>query len=96
MRAVLVEAEPGPVAIDPRTTALILIDMQRDFLEPGGCPTAGRREGLHGQGSVRADALPGSAIRWLEKAKGIGLAGIAGMDGSGDEHTLGMIQSNEG
>jgi len=36
MRADLVEAEPGPVAIDPRTTALILIDMQRDFLEPGG------------------------------------------------------------
>jgi len=36
MRAALVEAEPGPVAIDPRTTALILIDMQRDFLEPGG------------------------------------------------------------
>jgi len=36
MRAALVEAEPGPVAIDPRTTALIFIDMQRDFLEPGG------------------------------------------------------------
>ena len=36
MRAALVEAEPGPVAIDARTTALILIDMQRDFLEPGG------------------------------------------------------------
>jgi len=36
MRADLVEAEPGPVAIDARTTALILIDMQRDFLEPGG------------------------------------------------------------
>ena len=36
MRTILVEAEPGPVAIDPRTTALILIDMQRDFLEPGG------------------------------------------------------------
>ena len=36
MRAILVEAEPGSVAIDPGTTALILIDMQRDFLEPGG------------------------------------------------------------
>jgi nicotinamidase-related amidase len=36
LHAVLVEAEPGPVSIDPRTTALILIDMQRDFLEPGG------------------------------------------------------------
>ena len=36
MRAALVEAEPAPIAIDARTTALILIDMQRDFLEPGG------------------------------------------------------------
>jgi len=36
MRAILVEAEPGPIAIDPRATALLLIDMQRDFLEPGG------------------------------------------------------------
>jgi nicotinamidase-related amidase len=30
------EARPGPIAIDPARTALILIDMQRDFLEPGG------------------------------------------------------------
>jgi len=29
-------AEPGPIAFDPARTALILIDMQRDFLEPGG------------------------------------------------------------
>ncbi|MFO1304454.1 MAG: isochorismatase family cysteine hydrolase [Burkholderiales bacterium] len=36
MRAVVVDAEPGAIAIDPRTTALVLIDMQRDFLEPGG------------------------------------------------------------
>jgi biuret amidohydrolase len=32
----LLEAEPGPISIDPRTTALVVIDMQRDFLEPGG------------------------------------------------------------
>lgn len=36
MRTVLVEAEPEAFALDPRTTALVLIDMQRDFLEPGG------------------------------------------------------------
>lgn len=36
MRNVLVEAEPAPIAIDPASTALLLIDMQRDFLEPGG------------------------------------------------------------
>lgn len=33
---VLVEAEPEPIAIEPLKTAVIVIDMQRDFLEPGG------------------------------------------------------------
>jgi nicotinamidase-related amidase len=32
----LLEAEPGSIPIDPQTTALVVIDMQRDFLEPGG------------------------------------------------------------
>eukprot|EP00752_Nemacystus_decipiens_P005850 g5284.t1 len=31
-----VEAEPSPAVITASTTALIVIDMQRDFLEPGG------------------------------------------------------------
>src|SRR3954463_8191441 len=31
-----VEAEPGPINLDWRATALLLIDMQRDFMEPGG------------------------------------------------------------
>ena len=31
-----IEAEPAPIAIDIGRTALIIIDMQRDFLEPGG------------------------------------------------------------
>ncbi len=31
-----IAAEPAPVAIDPDRTALLVIDMQRDFLEPGG------------------------------------------------------------
>jgi nicotinamidase-related amidase len=31
-----IEAQPGPFAFDPKTTALIVIDMQRDFIEPGG------------------------------------------------------------
>ncbi|MGC5779761.1 cysteine hydrolase family protein [Methylobacterium sp. NFXW15] len=30
------EAEPAPLAFDPAATALVIIDMQRDFLEPGG------------------------------------------------------------
>jgi nicotinamidase-related amidase len=29
-------AEPAPIAIDLARTALVIIDMQRDFLEPGG------------------------------------------------------------
>jgi nicotinamidase-related amidase len=36
MRTATVDAEPEPIAIDPATTALVIIDMQRDFLEPGG------------------------------------------------------------
>lgn len=31
-----VSAEPEPLAFDPKRTALVIIDMQRDFLEPGG------------------------------------------------------------
>jgi nicotinamidase-related amidase len=31
-----VAAEPGPIDLDWSKTALVIIDMQRDFLEPGG------------------------------------------------------------
>jgi nicotinamidase-related amidase len=31
-----VEAEPYPFSFDPATTAFLVIDMQRDFVEPGG------------------------------------------------------------
>jgi nicotinamidase-related amidase len=34
--AVTIEAEPGAVSINLDRTALVIIDMQRDFLEPGG------------------------------------------------------------
>jgi biuret amidohydrolase len=36
MPQLTIDAEPGPVAIDPARTAVVVIDMQRDFLEPGG------------------------------------------------------------
>jgi biuret amidohydrolase len=36
MPLVTIEAEPVPIAVDVTKTALIIIDMQRDFLEPGG------------------------------------------------------------
>jgi nicotinamidase-related amidase len=31
-----IAAEPEPIAIDTEATAVVIIDMQRDFLEPGG------------------------------------------------------------
>lgn len=36
MSTTLVDAEPVPIAVDVDCTAVIFIDMQRDFLEPGG------------------------------------------------------------
>jgi biuret amidohydrolase len=33
---VRIEAEPYPIQIDVARTAIVIIDMQRDFLEPGG------------------------------------------------------------
>ena len=36
MPKVTIEAEPGAIVIDPARTAIVIIDMQRDFLEPGG------------------------------------------------------------
>jgi nicotinamidase-related amidase len=36
MPQVTVDAEPESIAIDVDLTALVIIDMQRDFLEPGG------------------------------------------------------------
>ncbi|WP_327005196.1 cysteine hydrolase [Dactylosporangium sp. NBC_01737] len=30
------DATPGPFTFDPATTAVVVIDMQRDFMEPGG------------------------------------------------------------
>jgi nicotinamidase-related amidase len=32
----LIAAEPQPISVDLERTALLIIDMQRDFLEPGG------------------------------------------------------------
>src|ERR1700761_9189276 len=31
-----VQALPSPFVFEPRHTALVIIDMQRDFIEPGG------------------------------------------------------------
>lgn len=36
MTTAMLDAEPKALPFDPATTALVVIDMQRDFLEPGG------------------------------------------------------------
>lgn len=36
MKRLTIAAEPGPFELSPGRTALVIIDMQRDFLEPGG------------------------------------------------------------
>lgn len=36
MAFAIVDAEPEPISIDPHRTAILVIDMQRDFLEKGG------------------------------------------------------------
>jgi nicotinamidase-related amidase len=36
MKTITIEAEPAPVNVDLAHAALVIIDMQRDFLEPGG------------------------------------------------------------
>jgi biuret amidohydrolase len=36
MPSVKLQAEPGPLSVDLGKSALVIIDMQRDFLEPGG------------------------------------------------------------
>ena len=36
MAAANIDAQPAPIAVDTGRCALVIIDMQRDFLEPGG------------------------------------------------------------
>jgi nicotinamidase-related amidase len=36
MKTITIEAEPAPLDVDLGHAALVIIDMQRDFLEPGG------------------------------------------------------------
>jgi len=65
--SIRIEAEPNPIAADPATTALLIIDMQRDFLEPGGFG-----ESLGNDVSRLAAAVPPCAVA-LATARAAGL-----------------------
>ncbi|HVZ70760.1 MAG TPA: isochorismatase family cysteine hydrolase [Polyangia bacterium] len=54
----VVDAEPGPLSIDLDKTAIVVIDMQRDFLEPGGFgETLGNDVSLLGKAIAPCGAL---------------------------------------
>ena len=64
---ITIDAEPEPIAIDPARTALVVIDMQRDFLEPGGFG-----EALGNDVSLLSAAIgPCKAV--LDRARGAGM-----------------------
>ena len=54
-------AQPGPFSFDPAHTAVVMIDMQRDFIEPGGFGAA-----LGNDVSLLAPVVPAAAelIAW--------------------------------
>ena len=75
---IIVDAEPHPVGIELGRTALVIIDMQRDFLEPDGFGAAlgndvsrlsGRRPALPGGSGGGARRRP---VRLSTPAKAIG------------------------
>ena len=70
-----IEAEPAPIAIDTSRTALIIIDMQRDFLEPGGFGAA------LGNDVSRLHAAVGPCAKVLAAAREAGLLVIHTREG---------------
>ena len=62
----LLAAEPFPIEVDPARTALVVIDMQRDFLEPGGFgESLGNDVGL-----LRAAIVPCQRLLEAARARG--------------------------
>jgi len=61
-----IDARPGPFRFDPRRTALVMIDMQRDFIEPGGFGAT-----LGNDVSLLAPVVPAAAalIEWARRQR---------------------------
>ena len=57
MSTVSISATPFPYPFAPGKTALVVIDMQRDFVEVGGRPASDRR--AHGRRASRCVAAGG-------------------------------------
>jgi nicotinamidase-related amidase len=70
-----IEAEPAALEVDPARTALVMIDMQRDFLEPGGFG-----EALGNDVRLLARAIP-PCRRLLKAARSAGLLVIHTREG---------------
>lgn len=67
MTVVTIDAQPEPISIDGDRTAVIIIDMQRDFLEPGGFG-----ESLGNDVSLLAAAIaPCRALLAAARARGL-------------------------
>jgi nicotinamidase-related amidase len=65
---ITIDARPGAFSFDPRRTALVMIDMQRDFIEPGGFGAA-----LGNDVSQLAPVVP-AAVELVAWARRAGLA----------------------
>ena len=63
----LAGAKPFPYSFEAERTALVMIDMQRDFLEPGGFGAA------LGNDVARVQAIVPAARRLLEACRGAGI-----------------------
>jgi biuret amidohydrolase len=72
---VTVEAEPAALSVDLARTALVLIDMQRDFLEPGGFGEALGNDVSHLRRAI------GPCVRLLTAARQAGLLVIHTREG---------------
>ena len=75
VQAVAIEAEPTALSLDLARTALILIDMQRDFLEPGGFGAA------LGNDVTRLQAAVGPCRAMLAAARAAGMLVIHTREG---------------
>jgi len=75
MASATIDAQPAPVSVDPDRCALLIIDMQRDFLEPGGFGAA------LGNDVSQLRRIVGACRDLLERARAVGIAVIHTREG---------------